>query len=426
MSRRPSLAIVGTGIAGLGCAHFLRHCFDLALYEQNTHVGGHSNTVTVSEAGRELPVDTGFMVFNHVTYPLLTRLFRELEVPTKRTSMSFSVKHEPDGIEYNGQDLNTLFGRRVQILNARYWRFLLKINRFNQETVEALEDPAYSGMTLGEYVAHRGYGADFLHWYIIPMGSAVWSTPPELMLQFPAVTLMRFWHNHGFLGMRTRHPWWTVDGGAREYVRRLSAPFAERIRIGDPVVRVRRVAEGQEVTTASGETRVFDQVILAAHADQSLRLLEDPTEMEHRHLSKFRYQPNRATLHTDERFMPRTRRCWASWNYQVMTTNDGSILTSTHYWMNNLQGVSRATNYFVSINAPGDLDEAKVIRVIDYEHPLFDVPAIEAQKTLPQINEAGAEQRRYFCGSYFRYGFHEDAFGSAVNLCRLLLGKEPW
>ncbi len=423
---RTRTAIIGTGVAGLGCAHFLQHTDDLALFEQNRHVGGHSNTVTVSEAGRELPVDTGFMVFNHVTYPHLKRLFDELKVPTKRTDMSFSVRHDLDGIEYNGRDLNTLFGRRAQLLNPRYWRFLLKIDRFNKETVAALEDPSFSGMTLGEYVEHRGYGRDFLNWYIIPMGSAVWSTPPELMLKFPAVTLMRFWHNHGFLGMRTRHPWWTVDGGAREYVKRMTAPFAERIRKADPVVAVRRVTEGQEVTTESGERQIFDRVILAAHADQSLRMLADPTEMEQAHLSKFRYQPNQATLHTDDRFLPRTKLCWASWNYQVLATKDGSIRTSTHYWMNNLQGVSPTTNYFVSINAPEDIDPAKVIQVIDYEHPLFDVPAMEAQKTLPQMNEAGAEQGRFFCGSYFRYGFHEDAFGSAVNLCRQLLGKDPW
>ena len=424
--KRTRTAIVGTGVAGLGCAHFLQHTDELSLFEQNAHVGGHSNTVTVSEAGRELPVDTGFMVFNHVTYPHLKRLFEELKVPTKRTDMSFSVRHDLDGIEYNGRDLNTLFGRRVQLLSPRYWRFLLKINRFNQETVEALEDSSFSGMTLGEYVEHRGYGSDFLNWYIIPMGSAVWSTPPELMLQFPAVTLMRFWYNHGFLGMRTRHPWWTVDGGSREYVKRMTAPFAERIRTGDPVVSVRRVAEGQEVTTVSGRREVFDRVILAAHADQSLRLLADPTAMEQAHLSKFRYQPNRATLHTDDRFLPRTKLCWASWNYQVLATKDGSIRTSTHYWMNNLQGVSPTTNYFVSINAPEAIDPAKVIKVIDYEHPLFDVPAMEAQKTLPEMNAAGAEQGRFFCGSYFRYGFHEDAFGSAVNLCQQLMGKDPW
>jgi predicted NAD/FAD-binding protein len=424
---KPSLAIVGTGVAGLGCAHFLRHRFDLALFEQNSHVGGHSNTVTVPEDGRELPVDTGFMVFNHVTYPHLTRLFRELDVPTKPTSMSFSVRHEPGGVEYNGRDLNTLFGQRKNLVRPRYWRFLLKINRFNQETVEALEDPAFAGMTLGEYARHRDYGQDFLDWYIIPMASAVWSTPPELMLEFPAVTLMRFWFNHGFLGMRTRHPWWTVDGGSREYVRRMTQPFAERIRTGDAVQRVRRLPDGgHEIATAAGRVERFDRVILACHGDEALALLEDPSPRERELLSRFKYQENLATLHTDPSFMPRTRLCWASWNYQVWREADGGRRTSTHYWMNSLQGVSEKTNYFVSINAPGTVRPEKVLRTIRYHHPLFDLPAIAAQRELPGLNEEGQTTGRQFCGSYFRYGFHEDAFGSAVDLSRLILGGDPW
>jgi predicted NAD/FAD-binding protein len=420
------LAIVGTGVAGLGCAHFLQHQYDLTLYEQNAHVGGHSNTVTVREEGRDLPVDTGFMVFNHVTYPHLTRLFRELDVPTKPTSMSFSVKHEASGIEYNGHDLDTLFGQRKNVVNVRYWRFLLKINRFNKETVEALEDPKFAKMTLGEYAAYRGYGQDFLDLYIVPMGSAVWSTPPSLMLQFPAVTLMRFWYNHGFLGMRTRHPWWTVDGGSREYVKRLIVPFADRIRREDAVVRVERVAAGHRVITKGGGDETFDRVILACHGDEARALLGDATDLEAELLDCFRYQPNLATLHTDEQFMPVTKKCWASWNYLVEKGSGEEPVTSTHYWMNRLQGVSEKVNYFVSINAPKSLDRSKVIREIHYEHPLFDLAAIEAQKRLPELNALGEGTGRQFCGSYFRYGFHEDAFGSAVQLSELILGRDPW
>lgn len=423
---KPKLAIIGTGVAGMGCAHFLRHEFDVTLFEQNAHVGGHSNTVTVSEGGRELPVDTGFMVFNQVTYPHLTRLFRELDVPTKPTSMSFSVKHEGTGIEYNGRDLNSLFGQRKNLVNPRYWNFLLKINRFNKETVEALNDPLFARMTLGEYAEHRGYGQDFLDLYIVPMGSAVWSTPPSLMLKFPALTLMRFWYNHGFLGMRTRHPWWTVDGGSREYVKRLTKPFAERIRTGDPVLKVERSAGGHRVVTKQGGDEIFDRVILACHGDQARALLADPTDLEAELLDCFQYQPNLATLHTDEQFMPKTKLCWASWNYLVEPGNGEGAKTSTHYWMNSLQGVSDKVNYFVSINAPASLDRSKVIREIPYEHPLFDLAAIDAQKRLPDLNAVGQSTGRQFCGSYFRYGFHEDAFGSAVNLSELILGRDPW
>ncbi|MBB5034997.1 NAD(P)/FAD-dependent oxidoreductase [Prosthecobacter vanneervenii] len=423
---RPRLAIVGTGVAGLGSAHFLHPHFDLTIFEQNDYAGGHTNTVTVREDGRELPVDTGFMVFNHVTYPLLTRLFKELDVATKPTSMSFSVSHLPSGIEYNGTSLNHLFGQRRNLISPRFWRFMLQINRFNAEAVAALEDERYARMTLREYVEARGYGSDFLNIYIIPMSSAVWSTPPELMLEFPALTLIRFWHNHGFLGLHTQHPWWTVTDGARSYVKKLTVPFRDRIRLGSPVVRVERGTDGVKVYPRDGAAETFDKVVFASHADQTLRMLAQPTERESALLGCFKYQPNIATLHTDESFMPRTKKCWASWNYRIRAGEDGGIEPSTHYWMNSLQGVSDKTNYFVAINAADEIAPEKVLKRINYEHPLFDLAAIDAQKQLPELNRISPDQSTYFCGSYFRYGFHEDAFGSAVALCRDLLGREPW
>ena len=423
---RPRLAIIGTGVAGLGCGHFLHEQFDLTVFEQNDYVGGHTNTVTVNEAGRELPVDTGFMVFNHVTYPLLTRLFRELKVATKPTNMSFSVSHLESGIEYNGTSLNLLFSQRQNLLKPRFWRFLLQINRFNAEAIAALNDPQFARMTLGEYVIARDYGEDFLNLYIIPMGSAVWSTPPELMLAFPALTLIHFWHNHGFLGLNTQHPWWTVTDGARSYVKKLTAPFKDRIRLGCAVERVERHSAGVRVFPRNGAAETYEKVIFASHADQTLRLIADVTDLERELLSCFKYEPNIATLHTDERFMPKTKRCWASWNYRIKPTQNGGIEPSTHYWMNNLQGVSDQTNYFVSINAADEIAPEKVLKRINYEHPLFDLAAIDAQKRLPNLNRLSVDQQTYFCGSYFRHGFHEDAFGSAVALCRDLLGKEPW
>ncbi len=422
----PRIAIIGTGISGLGCAHFLHKRYDLTLYEAGDYIGGHTNTVTVPEDGRELPIDTGFMVFNHQTYPLLCRLFDELGVETKRTDMSFSLRHLPTGYEYNGTDLNSLFGQRSNLVSPRFWKFLLKINRFNAETVTAMNDPKFESMTLREYANARGYGRDFLDLYIIPMGSAVWSTPPEQMLDFPARTLMHFWYNHGFLGMATRHPWWTVVDGARQYVRKIIPPFQDRILLNTPVERIER-AGGKAIVHAKGRApQMYDKVILATHAPTSLKMLEDPTALEQELLSNFKYQPNTATLHTDDQFMPRTKRCWAAWNYHVEFDKQGVIQPSTHYWMNRLQGVSEKTNYFVSINGEDAIDPAKIIRRIAYEHPLFDVKATAAQKRLPELNRLSPDQTTYFCGAWFRYGFHEDGFGSAVNLCRDLLGEEPW
>ena len=411
------IAIIGTGISSLGCAHFLHRRYDLTLFEAGSYVGGHTNTIAVREGDREVAIDTGFMVYNEVTYPLLTRLFKELNVPTKATVMSFSVHHGPSGVEWNGAGYNTLFAQRRNLLSLRHWRFLMQLNRFNTESVQALNEPQWAAMTLAEYVAARGYGQDFIERYLVPMGGAVWSTPPDKMLQFPAITLLRFWHNHGFLGLHTQHPWRTVDGGSREYVKRLIPPFADRIHLNTPVKSVRRLSEAVEITTDRFGMQRYDRVIMASHADQSLRLLADATPREHAVLSPFKYQANRTHLHTSESFMPEKKRCWAAWNYR---SEGGS--TTTHYWMNRLQGVSDKVNYFVSLNA--DVPAESVCKQIDYEHPLFDLKAIAAQRELPALNDPAG--RTFFIGAWTRYGFHEDGLLSAYSLCAKLLGGDPW
>ena len=418
MRDKPKLAIIGTGIAGLACAHFLQRDYDLTLFEKDNRIGGHSNTVEVPENGNMLPLDTGFMVYNEVTYPHLTRLFAELDVATKPTEMSFSVQHIPGGIEFNGGSVNLLFSQRKNLLRPRFWKMLLQINRFNKETIAELANPQYGDVTLAEYVDARGYGRDFLDWYLSPMAAAVWSSPPERIDSFPAKTLMRFWHNHGFLGLDTQHPWRTVCGGSREYVKKITAPFANQIRRNNPV----RSVVDTTVTLADGTSETFTKVIFASHGDQSLALLSEATHLEKKILAPFAYQPNKAVVHTDSRFMPRTRRAWASWNYRV----DPSGQHSTHYWMNRLQGVSESVNYFVSINPPAGIPENKILHRLDYEHPLFTQAAISAQSRISEFHEAARITHRYYCGAWQRYGFHEDGIWSAHRLCAEILNRDPW
>ncbi|WP_221032266.1 NAD(P)/FAD-dependent oxidoreductase [Actomonas aquatica] len=423
------IAIIGSGVAGLGCAYFLHRQHDVTVFESADYAGGHANTVDADEPGtqRRVPIDTGFMVFNRETYPHLCRLFDRLDVPVKKTSMSFAVRDDETGLEWCGTSLNHLFAQRKNLFNLRFLKMLMAVNRFNADAVKALDDPRLRDVSLGDYVRERGYGDDFFRLYLVPMSSAVWSTPPELMLEFPASTLLRFFHNHGFLGLHTQHQWWTVDGGSREYVRRMVAPFADRILTGTAATRIVRTGDKVIVMTNRGEAQSFDQVILATHAPDSLRLIVNPTPEESRILGVFRYQANVATLHTDTDVMPRTRRAWSSWNYQLVRGAEGRIEPATHYWMNSLQGVSDREQYFVTINRPNDINPAAVHRRIDYAHPLFDLPAVQAQEEIPALHTAAdTTTHTYFAGAWQRYGFHEDGLLSAYNLSRHLLHNDPW
>lgn len=412
------VAVIGTGIAGIGCAHFLHKSADLTIYEQNDYVGGHTNTVTVDEDGKPVYIDTGFMVFNFKTYPNLCRLFDEIKAPIKKTDMSFSVQHKPSGLEYSGSSVNHLFAQRKNIFNFRYIKMLSQIGRFNKESIKILDDPKYANYSIGEYIKEFNFGEEMLWKYLVPMSSAVWSTPMEQMLDFPAVTLIRFFLNHGFLGLNTQHQWYTLEQGSQAYREILIKPFKDKIHVNRKAVKV--TCENGKVTVhaSDGSLETFDRVIIASHGDQALTMLANPTTEEQRLLSNFKYQYNKAVLHTDKSIMPKTKLAWSSWNYSIKM-QDGKLSPTTIYWMNKLQGVSGNKDYFVSINPHDGLDESKIIKELDYEHPLFDVPAINAQAELQTLNQTGPI---YFCGSYFKYGFHEDAFASAVELCSHLLG----
>ncbi len=408
------IAIVGTGVAGLGCAWNLRNHAQITLLEKDPRPGGHTNTVTVEEEGRAVPIDTGFIVFNKVTYPNLCRLFDELAVPIKPSEMSFSVQHLPTGLEYNGMGANKVFAQRLNLFRPRFHRLLSHIQGFFRVANELLAAPEVENLTLRDFAKRHGLSEDFLDLYLVPMSSAVWSTEPADVLDFPALTLIRFFHNHGFLGVDTHHPWFTVDGGAKMYLEKILAVVgAPRVNAG--VTRVKETSHGVSVTCAGGETLTFDRVVLACHADQSLALLDSPDADQSRLLAPFRYQKNHATLHSDARVMPKKRLAWASWNYRV----SGERAT-THYWMNALQGVSKKKDYFVSLNSASEIPPDKVLYETTYEHPVFTLDAIRAQDELPKLNTRSPNQRVFFCGSYFRYGFHEDAYTSGLNAAEVL------
>ncbi|MFN7339457.1 MAG: NAD(P)/FAD-dependent oxidoreductase [Opitutia bacterium] len=423
--RRERIAVIGSGISGLGCARFLDPWHEVTLIDGDARAGGHAHTIDVTEpgTGERKPMDVGFMVYNEVTYPLLCRLFRELGTAPRPTSMSFSVRHDPTGLEWSGSSLNHLFAQRRNLLRPRFWSLLLQINRFNKIAAEGWKSAEAESTPLGAWCERQGLGRDFLDLYLVPMSSAVWSTPPEVMLGFPAAKLLRFFHNHGFLGLHTQHPWLTPSGGSRTYVAALLGRLRGKVRLGSPAEAVRRTPEGAEVRVG-GEWQAFDRVILATHAPTSLRLLQDADDEERRVLGAFAVNANVATVHTDMSVLPRTPLARASWNVRTWDEG-GKRLTSTHYWMNSLQGVSDRENYLVTINHPGQVDPARVLRSIPCDHPLFSLAALRAQGEVAALNARPAA-RVHFAGAWQRYGFHEDGLWSAHRLCGQLLGGEPW
>jgi predicted NAD/FAD-binding protein len=422
METRPQLAIIGTGVAGLGAAYFLRKDFNITLFERNDYLGGHSNTVDLEEGGAKLPVDTGFIVFNHVTYPHLLKLFNTIKAPTKLSDMSFSVQSLHKKLEFSGTGLNGLFAQRSNLFSPWYIRFLLQINKFNELAPKILDDDKYSNLTLGEFAMQSGFTRDLLDHYLVPMSSAVWSTPPDLMLKFPAVTLARFFYNHGFLGLNTQHQWYTVDGGSREYVKLMIHEIKPKININNPIKSVFQENGKVIILDQSDQKYTFDKVIIATHGDEALNMLRDPSKKQKEYLKEFHYYKNIATLHTDDSLMPKKKLAWSSWNYRTENIN-GNLVSHTIYWMNRLQGISKKINYFLSINDPGLIDPKKVLRTISYHHPLFSLDAIKVQSKLSELNKEG---EIYFCGSYFKYGFHEDAFASGHDVAKIILGRDPW
>jgi predicted NAD/FAD-binding protein len=421
------IAIIGSGIAGLTAAHHLHPEHEITLFEAGSHVGGHVDTHDVQLGDKHYAVDTGFIVFNHRTYPRFTELLAELDVASQPSDMSFAVSCQRSGLEYNGTSLNALFAQRGNLLKPRFWGMLSDIMRFNREAPKLLAELEQADvelkkteLSLGDYLDQGGYGRHFRDYYILPMGAAIWSTDPALMLGFPARFFIRFFINHGLLSVTDRPQWRTIKGGSRTYVERLITPFRQQVRLNTPVRRLTRHADYVDLHLTDGRER-FDAVFLACHSDQALALLADPTEAEREVLSAIPYQANVAVLHTDSKLLPKRKLAWAAWNY-LMPEGPGGRVCLT-YDMNILQNLDEAAispttmpePLCVTLNASERIDPDKVIASMTYHHPLFTLAGVAAQARQREINGTA---RTYYCGAWWGNGFHEDGVVSALAALR--------
>lgn len=405
---RKRIAIVGTGISGLVVAHNLWRKHDVILYEANDYVGGHTNTVDVNLGGRRWAVDTGFIVFNEWTYPNFINLIDELGVRSQPSDMSFSVHCDRTGLEYCGSSLDQLFAQRRNLISPGFYRMIADILRFNRES-RAILDSNDDRTSLGEYLDRGGYSRRFVEHYIVPMGAAIWSADPAMMHRFPARNFVEFFDNHGMLNLRNRPLWRVIQGGSRQYVRKLVAPLLERIRLSAPVTRVIRHADRAEIVTAQGHRDNFDAVFLACHSDQALAMLDRPSDAERDILGGIPYQENVAVLHTDDRLLPTRRKAWSAWNYHIPA--DPANRVAVTYNMNILQSLDAPVQFCVTLNHEESIRPDRVLRRITYHHPVFTPEGIRSQRRRHEINGA---DRTFFCGAYWGYGFHEDGVNSGL------------
>lgn len=414
---RQRIAVIGGGVSGLAAAYRLSSRHQVTLYEAEPRLGGHARTVVAGLRGDQ-PVDTGFIVFNYANYPHLTAMFDHLNVPVAKSDMSFGATIDNGKVEYALTSLSALLGQRRNVVRPEFLRMVRDIMRFNARCEDAARD---TRMTIGDLVSHLRLGRWFEQYYLMPICGAIWSTPTAGIREFPAQALVRFFRNHALLNVTGQHQWWTVDGGSIEYVRRLEAYLARQgcdLRPGTPVRAVRRDSEGATIVTQGGEER-FDQVILASHSDQALRLLADPSRDETRILSRLRYQDNHAVLHRDTNQMPRRKICWSAWVYQADSTIEQGQIGVT-YWMNKLQNIPAEDPLFVTLNAARAIPDELIYDEKTFRHPVFDGPALAAQEELTTIQGA---QNTWFAGAWTGNGFHEDGFASAVAVADKLEGQ---
>ncbi|WP_191602213.1 NAD(P)/FAD-dependent oxidoreductase [Marinomonas algicola] len=406
------IAIIGTGISGLSAAYHLSQSHDITLFESADRIGGHTATIDVDYQGKKYAIDTGFIVYNDWTYPKFIELMTALNVESSATEMSFSVSCEYSGLEYGGNNLDTLFAQRKNLFNLPYLRMLKDIVSFNKSAIEDLESGRLDeSTTLGEYLKKQGYGKLFASHYLIPMGSAIWSSTLAEMLDFPLVFFVRFFKNHGLLSVNNRPQWRVIKGGSRAYLEPLTAGFKDRIKLNTRIKQVVRNNDGVEIYFDDQSHDVFDQIVFACHSDQALSLLNDPSAEETRILSAMPYRMNEVVLHTDDSILPKAKKAWSSWNYHL--GEDSNRPATLSYNMNILQGIESNTTFVVTLNDDGNIAADKVIGRYHYAHPVFTLEGIAAQGRWSDINGVN---KTWFCGAYWRNGFHEDGCMSGIRV----------
>ena len=415
------IAVIGSGISGLSAAWLLSRKHKVTLYEKDDRLGGHSNTSAVGD----LNIDTGFIVYNTASYPNLIKFFDHLGIETQPTDMSFSVSKDSGKMEYNGESPLKMFAQKSNLLRPAYWGMIRDILRFYREAPEILNRTDVDTLTLGDYVAEQKYSRNFVEDHLIPMGAAIWSTPASEMMSYPAATFVRFCENHGLLQLSDRPEWRTVMNGSQAYVSRVREILGPNIHMNSSVMSIRYEHDAVTVECRDGQSAQYDEVVIATHADQALKLLAEPTAQQEKILSNFTYTKNLAILHTDQNLMPKRRSAWASWNYlSESTSEDAGQELCLSYWMNRLHRLNADKDYFVTLNPLTQPKEGTVIRSFPYEHPLFDLKAIQAQKELWSLQGV---DRMWFCGSYFGYGFHEDGLQAGLAVAELLGDMtRPW
>ena len=417
---RRRIAVIGAGIAGLGAAWALSRAHEVVLFEAKNRPGGHARTITVKTRGREVAVDTGFIVFNRVNYPNLCRLFDRLNVPQRQSNMSFAISVDGGAMEYGGRNLKRALAQPTNAMRPSFWRMVRDIAVFNRTALADSEgNPQW---TLGDLIQRRRLGSWFERYYLLPMSGAIWSTSRARMRDFPACVLTRFFANHGLLSFSGHHRWWTVAGGSRLYVDRMLADMEAQLRLSAPAEAVTRAPDGVRVKAAGEAAERFDSVVFACHADTALALLKDGRADEKRILSQARFQRNRLVLHTDSRLMPRRRVCWSSWVYLASSRPDEAQASVT-YWMNSLQGISMDTPLFATLNPSAPVADAHILDTYEFDHPQYDFGMMAAQEALPSIQGRG---NVWYCGAWTKMGFHEDGLASALAVARQLGAPPPW